>query len=281
MKIVQCAFRRWVPSTAAKKTFRSAAAAATTATTRPATAEVLIPFSTMTSTRGVRQFSTSSPLSSSESKSALLEILAREEKEEEELGNLELPEELGTMKKKIEKSFKIVEDGASTDLFKIDSSSGNKVHVSFHCQDTIETVDDQIYDEQEETLGDGDDIEADAEEDEVSSPVRFTVTVTKAGKSLVFACFSEFGEVKIDGVSTTGSSTPEYVHEHQGTLPKIEYQGPDYTELAQDLQDALVDYLDDECGVDSDLATFIAMFTDYREEVNYVNFLKEAQSIVS
>lgn len=52
-------------------------------------------------------------------------------------------------------------------------------------------------------------------------------------------------------------------------------------ELAEELQDALAVYLDEECGVNSDVATFIAMFTDYREEIQYVNFLKQAQSIVS
>ena len=203
------------------------------------------------------------------SKSSLLEILAREEEEEKDTGNLEMPSELSDLKKTIEGSWKIVEDGATTNFFKIESSSGNKIQVSFHCQDTLE-VEEPEYDEDNE--------EAD---DEASSPVRFTVTLTKAGKNLNFACFSEFGLVKIEGVSTTGASTAEYVHENQGTLPKVEYQGPDFTELAEDLQDALVEYLDEECGVNSDMAAFIAMFADYREEVQYVDFLKQAQSIVS
>jgi len=203
------------------------------------------------------------------SKSSLLEILAREEEEEKDTGNLKMPTELFDLKKTIEGSWKIVEDGATTNFFKIENSSSNKIQVSFHCQDTLE-VEEPEYDEDNEE-----------EDDEASSPVRFTVTVTKAGKSLNFACFSEYGLVKVEGVSTTGASTAEHVHENQGTLPKVEYQGPDFTELAEDLQDALVDYLDEECGVNSDMAAFIAMFADYREEVQYVDFLKQAQSIVS
>jgi len=270
MKIVQCALRRWATTTKVKTSLRSV------------TTSIVLPFSSVTSSPAATNIINNcsvfrhpfSSSSSSESKSALLEILAREEKEEDEIGNTELPKELSDLKKTIEESWKIVENGASTDLFKIESLSNNKIQVSFHCQDTIEAVEDPGYDDGEGLDDDEDEVE------ETSSPVRFTVTVTKAGNSLVFACFSEFGEVKIEGVSTTGSSTPEYVHAHQGTLPKIEYQGPDFTELAQDLQHALADYLDAECGVDSDLATFIAMFTDYREEVQYVNFLKHAQSIV-
>lgn len=198
--------------------------------------------------------------------------MAREEQEEEDTGNLEMPSELSDLKKTIEESWKIVEDGATTNFFLIESSSSNKIQVSFHCQDTLE-VEEPEYD---------DSIEDDGEDDEEpSSPVRFTVTVAKAGKSLNFACFSEFGQVKIEGVSTTGSSTAEYVHENQGTLPKIEYQGPDFTELAEDLQEGLTEYLDEECAVNSDMAAFIAMFADYKEEIQYVNFLKQAQSIVS
>lgn len=201
------------------------------------------------------------------SKATLLELLAREEQEEVETGNTEMPTELSDLKNTIEKSWKIVEDGATTNFFKIENSSGNKIQVSFHCQDTLEA--------EEEELDDDEDAE------EPSAPVRFTVTVTKAGKSLNFACFSEYGQVKIEGVSTTGASSADFVHENQGTLPKVEYQGPEFVELAEDVQEAFGDYLDEECGVNSDMAAFIAMFSDYREEIQYVDFLKQAQSIVS
>jgi len=282
MKIAQCMLRRrWATSSrsaAIKATSVTAAATPFTGTMGSATRSTPasffctgsspdIPVSAITSNNNGRSFS---------SKSTLLEILGREEQEEEDTGNMEMPSELLDLKNTIEESWKIVEDGATTDLFRIESPSSNKIQVSFHCQDTVEAVEEPDYEEvleEEET--------EEEEDEEASSPVRFTVTVTKAGKSLNFACFSEYGQVKIEGVSTTASSTAEYVHENQGTLPKIEYQGPDYPELAEDLQDALTVYLDEECGVNSDIAAFIAMFADYREETQYVNFLKQAQSIVS
>eukprot|EP00531_Pseudo-nitzschia_arenysensis_P004745 CAMPEP_0116126650 /NCGR_PEP_ID=MMETSP0329-20121206/6441_1 /TAXON_ID=697910 /ORGANISM="Pseudo-nitzschia arenysensis, Strain B593" /LENGTH=274 /DNA_ID=CAMNT_0003620739 /DNA_START=69 /DNA_END=890 /DNA_ORIENTATION=+ len=199
------------------------------------------------------------------SKATLLDILSREENEEIDEGNTEMPEELLELRTTIQESWKIVENGATTNLYKIDSDS-NKIQVSFHCQDTLEVVEEDAeeYEDEEE------------DDEEPAAPVRFTVTVTKAGKSLNFACFSEYGEVKIEGVSTTASSTAEYVHEHQGTLPKMEYQGPDLTELAEDFQEGLADYLDEECGVNADVAAFVAMSADYREEINYVDFLKQA-----
>mmetsp|Transcript_6086 Transcript_6086/g.6826 ORF Transcript_6086/g.6826 Transcript_6086/m.6826 type:complete len:267 (+) Transcript_6086:28-828(+) len=265
MKIVQCTLRRWAATTT-KTTLRSIIS-------RP----LVLPFSAVTESPA---YSVRRPFSSpSESKSILLEILGREEQEEEGTGNTELPTELLDLKKTIEKSWKIVESGATTDLYMIESPSNNKIQVSFHCQDTIEIVEEADFDDNDDE--EGLDHEDDDEDDEVQAPGRFTVTITKNGKSLVFACFSEFGDVKIEGVSTTDLSTVEYVHANQGTLPKTEYQGPDFTELAEDLQDALAVYLDEECGVNSDIATFIAMFTDYREEIQYVDFLKQAQSIVS
>lgn len=202
------------------------------------------------------------------SKANLLDILKREHEEEIDLGNTAMPEDLSDLRRTIEASWKIVESGAATDLYNL---RDDKVRVSFHCQDTLEVVE-----EEEEDHGDED-------EEAPAAPVRFTVTVTKNGgkESLNFACFSEYGEVKIEGVSTTSASTPNYVHEHQGTLPKIEYQGPDFGDLAEDLQEGLLAYLDEECGINGDVAAFIAMSSDFREEINYVDFLNQAQSIVS
>jgi hypothetical protein len=150
--------------------------------------------------------------------------------------------------------------------------NGLKVQVSFHCQDTIE---DDVFDDLNDEEGvDGDD------EEEQSSPVRFTATVSKAGKTLTLACYTEHGFVKVDGVSTTHLA-PQSVHETMGTLPKVEYQGPSYDELSEDLQEAFETYLEEECGVTEDVAAFVAMFSDFREETLYVSFLKEAQSIIS
>jgi complement component 1 Q subcomponent-binding protein, mitochondrial len=202
---------------------------------------------------------------SSEAKSVLLDILAKEEQEEINSGNTEMPAELKEMKATIEQEWRIVEDGATTSLFRKNHS--HKVQVSFHCQDTVEDFMDEDF--------------ADEEEEEEPSPsVQFSVTITKAGKSLVFACFSEYGSCKIQGVSTTGTAV-DTIHDNQGTLAKSEYQGPDFLELAEELQDQLLIYLEEECGVNADVAAFIAMFSDYREQACYVNWLKETQNIVS
>jgi len=226
MKIVLCTLRKWATTRSSVVAFPTScfSTSSTTASSPVVTNSFLRNITSNnnpTFNCSRRQFSSESTESSS--KSALLEILAREEQEEAEIGNTELPTELLDLKTTIEESWKIVEDGATTDLYKIDNTSNNaKIQVSFHCQDTIEAVDvgeldygDDDEDDDDEVLHE-DDNDEDVD-DEVSSPVRFTATVTKAGKSLVFACFSELGQVRIEGVSTTAKSTPEYVHENQGT----------------------------------------------------------------
>jgi complement component 1 Q subcomponent-binding protein len=267
---------RW---TAAAKTYRA---------TRPYSCMVAEPFSRATTTTNTNTLvpllsSSSSPsiidcrrhFSSSEAQTNLMDILAREEQEEVDSGNMELPKELAELKSDLEANWRIVDDGsATTQLF----LKEKKVQVSFHCQDTIEEEEADIggYEEDEEE----EDVE-EVEDEETMAPVRFTVTVAKAGKTMVFYCLSEFGQLKITGMANTSSLTPDVVHAQQGVLEKNDYQGPEFIELAEDLQDAFGDYLEEECGVNSDVATFVAMYADYKEQKQYVQFLKDAQAIIS
>jgi len=210
---------------------------------------------------------------SSEAQTSLVDILNREYQEEVETGNLELPQELADLKASLETDWKIVvdDDAATTQLF----WKSKKVQVSFHCQDSVEDFDNLDMEELEE----GEAEEGDDEEEPVDA-IRFCVTLSKAGKTLVYNCLSEFGQVKIESVATT-TTAPEAIHANQGTLDKAEYQGPDFMEMAEDLQEAMGVFLEEECGVNSDVATFVAMYTDYKEQLKYAQFLKDAQSIIS
>lgn len=192
----------------------------------------------------------------------LLTILSREEKEEIETGNTEMPQELASLKSDLEKDWKIVEDGATTSMI----LKEKKVRISFHCQDTIEA------EEYMEEYEDG---------EEPIDPVRFCVTVSKAGKTFVVNCVSDHGELKIETVVTTASTADE-IHANQGDLvDDNQYEGPDFLELAEDLQEAVFTYLEQECGVDADVVAFVTMYADYKEQQQYVQFLKDVQSIIS
>jgi complement component 1 Q subcomponent-binding protein len=189
---------------------------------------------------------------SSESKTNLIDILAKECDEEVDSGNTEMPQVLSDLKATLEEKWRVVDDGANTQMFLKDK----KVQISFHCQDAVEEVEDE--EEVNET------------EEEVVAPVHFTVTVSKAGKSLVLECLSDFGQVKVVGVQTSSSDVED------SNL----YQGPDFLELDENVQEAFAVYLEEELSVDNDVAAFIAMYSDYKEQMQYVQFLKDVQAIV-
>jgi hypothetical protein len=201
-----------------------------------------------------------SRLFSSRAKSLLLDALAKKEKEEKASRNTKMPKRLKHFKSSIEVDWTIVEDGAMTSLLR--EVHSHKVQVSFHCQDTEEDVTDNVN-----------------ESEKPSCSVRFSVTVTKAGKSLVFVCFSEYGGFRIEGVSTTTASA-ETVHDNGGTLAKKEHQGSDFSDLQWELQGELENYLEKECGVNTTVVAFVIMFSDYREHVCFSNWLQETQTIV-
>src|SRR3569832_903317 len=105
---------------------------------------------------------------STSSSSSLADILKREHTEEVENESTQMPSELQQLKTSLESEheWKIVDAGAMTKLYR--SIEGSmKVQLSFHCQDTVEVLDD-----------DGDYLggEAEAEEameDEAAGPLRF------------------------------------------------------------------------------------------------------------
>jgi len=61
---------------------------------------------------------------------------------------------------------------------------------------------------------------------------------------------------------------------------EIIFQGPIFRELAEDLQDSFVSYVQEECGVTTDVAAFISMYADYKEQLQYINWLKAVHSLV-
>ena len=196
----------------------------------------------------------------------LIDILKREYDEEKENETSTMPDELKDLYKTIQsRDWKIVEEGAMTRLFS--TSGARKVQILFHCQDTVE---DEVYDEEEEPV--------EYEEGEEPAPAfRFTVTVSKAGKTMVFVCLSKDARCTIESVNVTQTEVTQL----DNGVPAAEYQGPEFFELAADLQDAFDGYLVDEVGIDEDMAAFISMYADYKEQTQYVEFLESAKNLLS
>jgi len=196
-------------------------------------------------------------------KQDLLDILTREHAEEIENDSTAVPTELADLKSNLENEWKIVEDGAMTRMVR--SVGASKVHVFFHCQDTVEVTDDEGYEE--------------AADEEAAAPVRFTVTATKAGKTLVMTCISEDANAKIQSAAVTTENI-DTIQQKSG-IDAGEYQGPEFTELAEDLQASFHAYLEEELGINEDVASFVAMQADLGEQINYVHFLEDVKSVLS
>jgi len=214
--------------------------------------------------------------SSSSSSDALLDLLSREHAEEMANETTSMPSELSNLKSSVENAgWKVVDDGAMTKLHKTMADSGLKVQIAFHCQDTIEQEEEAPPPAEEEE----EDAAIDFNEEEAPQGVRFIVTATKAGKTLVLNCLSREGQAQIEAAALT-TQDPAAVQTASG-VAAAQYQGPDFTELAEDLQDAFHEYLEEDVGVDGTVATFVAMYTDYKEQCQYVKFLEDCRGILS
>jgi len=162
-------------------------------------------------------------------------------------------------------------DGATVKMFKTDSKSGAKIVLSFHCQDTM----DEEPSVAESLFGaGGNDDDDDEEETELSGPLQFQVTVTRMGKVMRMECTSEDAVASVDGITVLSSGDED--KEKDGEL----YRGPILDDLPEDVREALDEYLREDCGIDEDVSAFVSMYSDYREQAEYVRWLNDVKKIV-
>lgn len=196
--------------------------------------------------------------------SALTDLLTREHTEEVDNKTTEMPPDLVDLKTVLEQEegWKIVDDGAMTKLYRTLESNASKIHVTFHCQDTVE----DDYVDEEEVMED---------DEEPAVPIRFHVSISKAGKTLAMTCLTtEDLAASIQSVAVTSQLQDDYL------VAASDYQGPEFTELAEDLQEAFHNYLIDEVGVSENLISFLSMYCDFKEQTMYVKFLSDAKSLL-
>jgi len=211
----------------------------------------------------------------------LSDILTRELAEEEANGSSSMPDDLSELKSQIEESWRIVDGGVGVGgggssgvvrLFKKEplEGSGAKVAIAFHCQDTIPSENDDsvisLFDTEEK------------EEEEEPVAVRFTTMISRAGKTMVYTCLSEEAVTNVERVAMVdGDDIEDFI---ANGVDEKAYQGPEFSELAEDLQQCLCEYIDEVAGVDTDVASFIAMYADYKEQTEYVEWLHRVKGMM-
>lgn len=203
-------------------------------------------------------------------------ILARELAEEERLESNVMPEDLANLlSNHIEPTWRLVDtpSHAVVRLHRRETVSGSKVVVRFHCQDTLPPDLDLLQQGIDAITP-----ENESDEDEDPDPVRFDVIVTRAGKSLVFRCISDNAAAVVEGTVVRNEDDQETtkVDPNNSDL----YEGPDFTDLPEDMQSALTDFVQTTCGVDENLAAFVSMYADYKEQVEYLRWMEGVSSLV-
>lgn len=242
----------------------------------------------------IQQTANNSPRSFATAANNLGSILQREINEEDEAAaefDGQMPPDLAELHSDIASKWTILEgisgigsgggetgSGATVRLFKKSpGSNGAKIGVVFHCQDTEE---DMPFDEDDFLAGNEQDDES---EEEPSQAVRFGVTVSKGGKTVVLQCrCGGDGQISVESVTVRDGESEGVLTALAGgeNLNAALYQGPEFSELAEDLQESFQEYVVKECGIDEDVAAFISMYADYREQVEYVTWMKTAIDIL-
>jgi len=232
-------------------------------------------------------FSSSSSASSTKDLAA---ILLRERKEEQTITrDSSISSTLSDLKSTVSKSWTIIDatdngGGATTRMIRKEPlSNGAKVTLTFHCQDTLVEEEGTFAGMLDGVVGgmdnnnDNDDNEEE-EEEELSAPIRFDATVSRAGTTLHLSCMSEDALASIDRVTVFAGDDGD---KHNGEMEEL-FRGPDLEDLPEDVCDALGAFLTEDwgCGVNEDVAAFIAMWADYREQAEYVEWLDGVRKIV-
>jgi len=104
------------------------------------------------------------------------------------------------------------------------------------------------------------------------------VCCNKAGKNIVIGCATEGGQADIETVVIRDGETVDEGFVLRGT--ENLYQGPEFFDLASDLQEAFNVHVQEDCGVYESVSAFLVMYTDFKEQVEYTHWLKTVHDIM-
>ncbi|CAM9996765.1 unnamed protein product [Ascophyllum nodosum] len=211
--------------------------------------------------------------------SKLSQVL-RAELEEERLVSYD--EDVASMVKDLKKKGITIKDepGHSTVRLFGPGVGDEKVTVEFDCDegDDGDGWEDDLDDESDEHEGTqevghlGEDVEDDVDGPDLDGPGESTIriaTITKGAKKMEMMGTAT-SKISLHGVRVVPANV-----EADSSL----YKGPAFNELDPHVQDGMLDYLK-ERSVDDDLAAFICMYADQKEQTEYVNWLEEVEKFV-
>ena len=142
----------------------------------------------------------------------------------------------------------------------------------FDCQDESEESafnEDfmEKFDQSSEENEDGsfDDMDDEDYDDDMKYGINFTASIKKKNGEIIFDCVAD-ESIKIKHVriqSATGAKDSD----------DSAYKGPPFENLSDSLQEAFMNYLEDR-KINPDLCHFILLYSQHKEQKEYVNWLK-------
>ena len=122
--------------------------------------------------------------------------------------------------------------------------------------------------------GDQDESGADDDDDYEEEPdpsIDFNVHVTKGKDTLTFECTTDGSIYSINTVNISSEDAP---------MDKLEYEGPNFEDLEENLQEGFFEYLH-ERGIDYEFSRYLFTVAMDKEQREYMNWLKDIQAFVA
>ena len=133
---------------------------------------------------------------------------------------------------------------------------GSKVVVEFQCQET----------------------EVNEYNQEVTPDIRFVVSVQKLTQCMIVECLVKDDELIIEGVQTRELAflkSPLLL----AIQRKTPYTKPMVSNFPSDLRQSLLDLVQTECGVSTDVIKFISMIHYQKDKIDYLRWLKTVREL--
>lgn len=102
------------------------------------------------------------------------------------------------------------------------------------------------------------------DEDGIKYGINFTTTVKKQNSEMIVTCTAD-ENIVIQSVKVLSANDKD--HEDK-------YKGPPFEDLSEGMRDALTSFLEDR-KVNADLSSFILLYAQYKEQKEYVHWLKK------
>lgn len=169
--------------------------------------------------------------------------------------------------------FQVVEKEGLDEVELVKKVGNETVHVFFSVSDITNGNPEQFFEEEN----------AEAEEEELAedlSPIRANIVIEKAGSALGVECVVQHAIIMIESITPYPSGEAALANTVEADYKRREiYQGPSFDNLDESVQSSFETYLEAR-GINSELADFIAEYSSYRENKEYLNWLKKFRTFV-